>query len=84
MKNIYHNILIDAEAGLRSKYPDLNVSTILREGHPSTTTVDSAENDGFDLIVIGSHGIRGIKSWMLRSTSHRVVDYCTKPILIVK
>lgn len=84
MKNIYQNVLIEAEAKVRREYPDMKVNTRLEEGRPSATIVDTAENEGMDLIVIGSRGIGGITGWILGSTSRRVVDSCTKPILIVK
>jgi nucleotide-binding universal stress UspA family protein len=39
---------------IESDYPDLKVETRLLEGKPSQTIVDMAEDDSFDLIVIGS------------------------------
>lgn len=84
MKDIYKNVLEEAEAKVREEHPGLEVETILKEGRPSATIVDIAENDGVDLIVIGSRGIGGYTGWILGSTSRRVVDSCTKPILIVK
>ena len=46
--------------------------------------VEQAEKDDVDIIVMGSRGIGGYTGWILGSTSRRVVDSCTKPILIVK
>ena len=45
---------------------------------------DVAENEGYDIIVMGSRGIGAIMDWILGSTSRRVVDSCTKPVLIIK
>ena len=84
MEVLYQNVLADAEARVRSEHPNLNVSTILREGRPSATIVGVAEKEGYDLIVMGSRGIRGIAGWILGSTSRGVVDSCTKPVLIIK
>ena len=84
IKKIHYDILTEAEARVRSEHPDLNVSTTLREGHPSATIVDVAEKEGYDLIVIGSRGIRGITGLILGSTSRGVVDSCKKPVLIIK
>ena len=84
MKEIYENVLVETKADVSSKHPKLKVETVLREGRPSATIVDMAENDGVDLIVMGSRGIGGITGWILGSTSRRVVDSCTRPILIVK
>ncbi len=84
MKEIYENVLVEAKADVSLNHPKLKVDTVLREGRPSATIVDIAENDGVDLIVMGSRGIGGITGWILGSTSRRVVDSCTRPILIVK
>jgi nucleotide-binding universal stress UspA family protein len=84
MKNIYQNVLTEAEDKLKTEYPKLKVEYNLMEGRPSSTIVDVAEKNDVDLIVIGSRGIGGITGWILGSTSRRVVDSCTKPILIVK
>ncbi|TRO48517.1 universal stress protein [Candidatus Bathyarchaeota archaeon] len=84
MKELYEGVLKEAEAKLRKEHPDINVEATLREGRPSATIVELAEEDGVDLIVMGSRGVGGITGWILGSTSRRVVDSCTKPILIVK
>jgi len=83
-KDVYQAVLTEAEARVRSEHPDLNVSTMLREGRPSAVIVDVAENEGYELIVMGSRGIKGITGFILGSTSRRVVDSCTKPVLIIK
>lgn len=84
MKEIYQNVLNDALRKVKSKNKDLEVESILKEGRPSSIIVDVAEKNGVDLIVIGSRGVGGITGWILGSTSRKVVDSCTKPILIVK
>jgi len=81
---LYHNMLKDAEEIIRSKHPNLNIRTILREGRPSANIVDVAEKEGCDMIVMGSRGIGGITGWVLGSTSHRVAASCKKPIMIIK
>ncbi len=65
-------------------FPDLAVEAILLEGRPSSTIVEQAEKNQADLIVMGSRGIGGISGWILGSTSRRVVESCTKPVLIIK
>lgn len=84
MKDVYQVVLADAEARVRSGHPDLSVSTMLREGHPSATIVDVAESEGCELIVMGSRGIRGITGLILGSTSRDVVESCKNPVLIIK
>ena len=84
MRLVYQNVLDEAQAKIKEEHPDLEVEAILKEGRPSAMIIDYAENDGVDLIVMGSRGIGGYTGWILGSTSRKVVDSCTKPILIVK
>ncbi len=84
MKEIYASSLREAEEDIKEAFPDLVVTTKLMEGRPSAIIVEEAEEEHIDLIVIGSRGIGGITGWILGSTSRRVVESCTKPILVVK
>lgn len=84
MRVMYQNILREAEEKIREEYPRVKFESILKEGRPSATIVEQAESDDVDIIVIGCRGIGGYTGWILGSTSRRVVDSCTKPILIVK
>jgi len=84
MKALYKGALTEAKAKITEEHPGIKVEMTLREGRPSATIVEVAEDDDVDLIVMGSRGVGGITGWILGSTSRRVVDSCTKPILIVK
>ena len=84
MRARYQNILTEAVVKVRHKHPNMKVVTMLREGRPSDIIVNEVENKIYDLIVIGSRGLRGIKGWILGSISHRLVNLCIKPVLIVK
>ena len=84
LREIYGGVLKQAEEQIKKDYPNIEVESIFKEGRPSAEIVEAAEKDGVDLIVMGSRGVGGITGWILGSTSRRVVDSCTKPILIVK
>ena len=84
MREIYARSLKEVEDDVKEAFPDLKVSSRLLEGRPSSTVVEEAEKDGIDLIVIGSRGLGGITGWILGSTSRRVVESCTRPVLVVK
>ncbi|MFC1804104.1 universal stress protein [Thermoproteota archaeon] len=84
MRALYAKSLKEAEEEITEAFPDLKVSYKLLEGRPSSTIVDEAEKDSADLIVIGSRGLGSITGWILGSTSRRVVESCTKPVLVVK
>ena len=84
MREVYQSVLDDAMIQIKTEHPGLMVEAVLKEGRPSVTIVDQAENESVDLIVMGSRGIGGYTGWILGSTSRRVVDSCTKPVIIVK
>ena len=68
-------------------FEDKNIKTrtILKEGHPSHTIVNVAHEEGFDMIIIGSRGLGGLKKMFLGSVSNAVVqevENCS--VLIVK
>lgn len=84
MKEHYSKSLKNAVDEVDEKYPELKVESNLIEGKPSSTIVEVAEEGDFDLIIIGSRGVGGITGWILGSTSRRVVESCTIPVLVVK
>lgn len=53
-------------------------------GHPAAEIVRVAEEEGCDLIVLGSRGLSGFKSLLLGSVSDAVTHHAHCPVLIVK
>jgi nucleotide-binding universal stress UspA family protein len=62
----------------------VKVNTTLLRGHPGTQIVKFAEDEGFDLIVMGSRGLSGLKRLILGSVSDYVSDNAECSVLIVK
>ena len=60
--------------------PDKAVLT----GHAGDQICNFAEENGVDLIVMGSHGRRGIKRALLGSVSYSVVNQATCAVTIVR
>jgi len=84
MKTMYLRSQDDVIKGIKEHFPTLKVEAVLLEGRPSSIIVEESEKREVDLIVMGSRGLGGISGWILGSTSRRVVESCTKPILILK
>src|SRR5262249_28267797 len=60
---------------------------IIREvkgGHAKDAILEEAENWVADLIVVGSHGYRGFKRFMLGSVSHAVATHARCSVEIVR
>ncbi|WP_266077330.1 universal stress protein [Haladaptatus caseinilyticus] len=63
---------------------DVSLTTHLAEGPPNKEIVRYAEREGFDLIVMGTHGRGGIDRLLLGSVAERVVRASTIPVLTVR
>ncbi len=62
----------------------VEVTTSVMEGHSGDKIVEAAETKDHDLIVVGTHGWRGVNKALMGSTAERVIAHASCPILIVK
>lgn len=62
----------------------LVVHTRMEVGSPIEIIPQFAQNNGYDLIVIGSRGMGIIKGLVMGSVSNHVVHYAACPVLVVK
>ncbi len=53
-------------------------------GHPGEQLIHRAEQDHFDLIIVGRRGTSLFKKMILGSTSERVLRYANCPVMVVK
>jgi nucleotide-binding universal stress UspA family protein len=63
---------------------NVKISTALLVGYSDKAIIDAAANMNADLIVMGSRGLKGIKSLLIGSTARSVTINSAKPVLIVK
>jgi nucleotide-binding universal stress UspA family protein len=52
--------------------------------HPWEAILDHAKNQGCDVIVMASHGRRGVTALLLGSETSRVLTHATLPVLVVR
>ena len=69
------------ERGRREGVP---IRCLIWEGDPGESIVEAAEAEGVDLIVVGSHGRRGIDRFFMGSVSERVVRTAPVPVLVAR
>ncbi|MBW2240992.1 MAG: universal stress protein [Deltaproteobacteria bacterium] len=62
----------------------IQVRPVVREGYPATVIEEEAASEGVDLIVLGTHGLSGLKHLLLGSIAERVVQKAPCPVLTVK
>jgi nucleotide-binding universal stress UspA family protein len=73
-----------AQQAARLRKAGWSESSELRIGHPAEQIVRLAEQLDSDCIIIGSHGMSGMKRFLLGSVSDHVLRYAPCSVLIVK
>jgi nucleotide-binding universal stress UspA family protein len=73
-----------ALATLRAQLPHVTVTSEIITGSPKQVLVDEAEAWGADLIVVGSHGRRGLTRFLLGSVSQAVALHAPCSVEIVR
>jgi nucleotide-binding universal stress UspA family protein len=77
-RKIMHEVRVMAlSRGVRLK-------TKISKGRPSDVIVSLAEEEGYDLIVLGNTGLGGAYRRMMGSVASEVVNSTKKPVLLVK
>jgi nucleotide-binding universal stress UspA family protein len=61
-----------------------NIKAIVQEGHSSDKVIEIANAMKHDLIVMGTHGWRGVNKALMGSTAERVIALASCPVLIAK
>jgi nucleotide-binding universal stress UspA family protein len=65
----------------RARRPGVEVGMALRQGHPWSEIIALAKEAKADLIVMGTHGRRGLSRMLLGSVAERVVRMSPCPVL---
>lgn len=64
---------------------DITVETkMLVSRSVSDALLEESDEGGYDLVVMGSHGLSGMKKLLLGSVSEAMVHHGSKPVLVVK
>ena len=62
---------------------NIKARAILKEGHPAYTIVETAAEEGFDIIVTGSRGLGGLKKLVLGSVSNAIVQESKNCMVVI-
>ena len=63
---------------------DLSVETATIEGVPKTSILDYVENEGMDMVVMGTHGRTGLDHYLIGSVAEKVVRRSPVPVVTVR
>ncbi len=62
----------------------VQIKAVVQEGHSGDKVVEIANTMQHDLIVVGTHGWRGVNKAIMGSTAERIIVNASCPILIVR
>ena len=77
----YAKELVTSTAG-KLLNPQYTVSTKVATGNPAAVIEQEAKD--MDLVIVTSHGRKGISRFLLGSVSHAVVHHVTSPVLVLR
>jgi len=72
-----------AEIATRASAAGLETVTDVREGPPARSLLDYADEQGIDLIAMGTAGRTGPSRYLLGSTTERIIRHADVPVLAV-
>lgn len=68
----------------KAKAANVDYEIKVLRGEPAPAIIKYANENDFDVVVIGSRGLNALQEMMLGSVSHKVAKYVKCPVLIVK
>ncbi|MFO7926944.1 MAG: universal stress protein [Halobacteriota archaeon] len=76
----------DAIEDIRERADDagVEIETAIEDGTPHRAILEYADDEGADLIVMGTHGRSGLDRYLLGSVTERVVRGAEIPVLTVR
>ena len=75
-------VLDEAVEKVRSTHPDVDVRSIVIEGHPAPALIEASR--GADLLVLGSRGHGQFVGMLLGSVSEHCVTHAHCPVLVLR
>lgn len=73
-----------AQAAKIFEEKNIEPEMVMKEGHPASVIVETASEGNYDLVVLGSRGLGGLKKLFLGSVSNAVAQETDVSVLIVK
>lgn len=81
-KAMAHNLDL---AKAKSEAAGVSITSVQMEsGEPWRAIIDTAKDQGADLIVMSSHGRRGLTALLLGSETQKVLTHSAIPVLVVR
>lgn len=79
-----NEILAKAESMAKEAGVECNSLSTASNGEPYEGIIAAANDNGCDLILMASHGYRGVKALLIGSQTQKVLTYSTIPVLVYR
>ena len=68
----------------KARKEGVKAEALILSGTPYEAITEAAENEGADLVILGTHGRRGVSRFFLGSVASRVISSAPCPVLTVR
>lgn len=62
----------------------VKVKSVFLKGIPADKILEYAQENNIDLIVVGTHGLTGIKKFLIGSIAEKVVRHSRVPVMVIR
>lgn len=70
---------------LKAKYPNINSNFLLKEDlDPANQILEVQKDNNYEVVVMGSHGRKGLQRLLMGSVAELVMRDATCPVLVIK
>ena len=69
---------------VKAAWNDIEFDTKVESGDPAAVIIDVAVKEAYDLIVVGSRGLSGVKRFLLGSVSDDIIHHAETSVLVVR
>lgn len=70
---------------LKAKYPNINSNFLLKEDlDPANQILEIQKDNNYEVVVMGSHGRKGLQRLLMGSVAELVMRDATCPVLVIK
>jgi nucleotide-binding universal stress UspA family protein len=69
---------------VKAAWNDIEFDTKVESGDPAAVIIDVAVKEAYDLIVVGSRGLSGVKRFLLGSVSDDITHHAETSVLVVR
>ena len=86
---LYNDLEAKAEEEFRKiidkhRSSGIHMETKLAYGVPETALLDYIQTAGIDVVIMGSHGARGLRELLIGSTAEKIIRHASVPVMVIK